>query len=258
MLNYKTNYKKRTYNGDLKISDHFESHSKEIDFESSKRRSSSSQFQKSRLKISTTSHYSVELISSDDSSDEIENKLLISDSKNGFLSKFFSNLKNYLQAAPYDVTILLENGKRLNAHRIVLENSSSFFKRKLEHCKLDLSKNKVYLLQLNETNDFKMLKVCVDYIYSGGRDFSLETEKLYDLQLTAEKLELNELSKLCERIISQNEETLRLSQRENFQNFINISSESFSQLTNIPYSKLLQNFQLAQLSLENKYNEMVN
>lgn len=251
------NHKKRTSNGNLKSNDYFESSSTNEYDSCESSRKKLSQLTKRRLKISTVSNFIADLVNDDlteNSSDSTKN--LISDTRNGFLPKFFSNLKNFLcQSVPYDTTILFENGKRLNAHRIMLENSSAYFKRKFEQ----FLTNQVCVIKLNEINDVKMVKVCIDFIYSGGRELNVEMEKLYELQVISEKLELNDLSKLCDRIIFKiGEENAKHIQKETIQNFIH--NEALTHLanlneTNLSFSKL---FQLAQLGLENKYNEIVN
>ena len=167
-----------------------------------------------RIKVFTLSTFSL----------ETETDSCPLDLRNEFMNSFFVSLKIYLiKTMPCDVTLLLSNGKRLNAHRLMLANSSAFFKRKIDQLSSaewqDENNNSnssgnlgnFYTIKLKEIDDFKMLKICIDFIYSGGSELNCELSQLNELHSTAVKLELNELTRLCQLIQLRNEqEKLRI------------------------------------------------
>lgn len=162
-----------------------------------------------RIRVSTLSTFSL----------ETETDSYTLDLRNEFSSSFFASLKTYLiKTVPCDLTLLLNSGKRLNAHRLLLVNSSAYFKRKIDQlsslewpAEENGNLGNFYTIKLTEIDDFKMLKVCIDFIYSGGTELNFEICKLKELHSTAAKLELIELTKICETIRLRNEqEKLRI------------------------------------------------
>ena len=159
-----------------------------------------------------------------DSSDEnnIENKLI---------NNFFKNFHDYLfQSIPFDTTLLLDNGEKINAHKIILINSSTYFKRKIDELSININLNKnstfenknrlgsgtggdnsdissnngknFYIIKITEVLDIKNLQTCVDFLYSGGTELNCSNDQLGDLYKLARKLEINDLMRLC--VILQN------------------------------------------------------
>lgn len=239
--------KKRNYsNSQLHANNH-----QSTDFDASKKfkplNSSMNQFlyEKTRVNISTISKYSLKMVTTTET--DTDNDLEL-DFQNGFLSNFFSNLKSYLiKTVPCDITLLLNNGKRLNAHKLILANSSCYFKRKIEQLSADLNENKVligenfYTIKLNDISDLKILKICIDFIYSGGSELSIDLNQVLDLHLLAIKLELTELIKLCE--------VIKLKYDEQNRHLTLSSNVNCNELT-IPLLKIFQNLNDSNNSLQ--------
>ena len=49
-----------------------------------------------------------------------------------FQAKFFANLNTHLSTVPYDICLMLDNNELINAHKIVLANSSNYFRRRIK------------------------------------------------------------------------------------------------------------------------------
>ena len=140
--------------------------------------------------------------------------------KSKFQTKFFASLNTHLNTQPFDICLVLDNNELINAHKLILANSSNYFRRRIKTTAAStatattdttatpttINNNNnnsggVEVLKLKGLDaDFECLKACVDFMYTGGAKFRvrMETNFLASLKRTASYLELSDLAKLCQ------------------------------------------------------------
>ena len=133
-----------------------------------------------RYHVSTLSTFSVEW------PEAVGDSATPLDQRNDFLGRFFANLKRYLvKTMPCDLTLLLSNGKRLNVHKLMLANSSAYFRHRIDQLSSSFSScqetnegsgqlGNAYTIKLNEIDDIKMLKVIIKFHLIYLRRFLVE------------------------------------------------------------------------------------
>ncbi|CAF0713619.1 unnamed protein product [Brachionus calyciflorus] len=108
-----------------------------------------------------------------------------------YVLNFFNNLKHNLQLMPYDLVFTLANGKQVNAHKILVLNSSVFFSNILSKNCLQTSE-KIFI-NLPTIYDVDSFRFCINFIQTGRVGTPPQNDKLFDLRNMAIILQLNDL-----------------------------------------------------------------
>lgn len=120
--------------------------------------------------------------------------------KTCYQTKFFANLRDYLHAQPFDVCFLLDQNQPINAHKLIVYNSSTYLRNKIDQNDYK-HPIPVQYIRLEGVNDAESFRTCLEYMYSAGDELSMSKLKLNDLKCMSQLLELDDLTLLLENLI---------------------------------------------------------
>jgi len=160
--------------------------------------------------ISTDTYLNVDL-NLKDHSDNQNHQIQI---KSNYLKTFFESFRSFVKEMPYDICLVTNKGERLNAHLIILKNGSNYFNKKLSEIKHESSNSStrqmVYLKLKEDMIEMDSLKICIEFMYSGGMSVCVNNaNNLENLCQTANLLELTDLEALLQTVIRNNMKNLQ-------------------------------------------------